>query len=156
MELRSILTSTKVDELTLTLKSHPTLEPTATVADAAEAMRQHSHGCAVVCTDGQLVGIFTERDLLRVIRHGKSLEAPLSEVMTADPETLTTEDSLFEAARRMDQGGYRRLPVVDADGSPKGIVDVKTIAHFLVEHFSATIYNQAPHDAVIAKHREGA
>lgn len=154
MELRSLLDSTKLGELVLTRR--PRLEPTDSIAAAAEEMRAASHGSAVIWSDGSLVGIFTERDLLRVIGEGGSLQTPLAEVMTKNPETLTTEDSLFDAVRKMDEGGYRRLPILDPLGASVGIVDVKTITHFLVEHFPEAIYNQAPHDQLIAKHREGA
>jgi len=154
MELKSILTSTKVGELTLTTR--PTLSPDDTVAAAAAEMRRESHGSAVVCSDGALVGIFTERDLLRVIGSGDGMQTPLSSVMTTDPKTLTTDDTLFDAVRWMDEGGYRRLPVVGPDGTSVGIVDVKTITHFLVEHFSSAVYNQASAVQLTAKNPEGA
>ena len=93
---------------------------------------------------------------MRPIDSGDSLETPLSEAMTAAPKTLTTDDSLFDATCSMDEGGYRRLPVVDDNGAPVGIVDVKTITHLLVEHFPQAIYNQASHSQLIAKDREGA
>ena len=153
-ELRSILQSTRVGDLELI--PCPILPPTATVADAAASMRQQSHGSALVCSGGKAAGIFTERDLMRVIAAGKQLDIPLSEVMTAKPKTVTMDDTLFTVARSMDEGGYRRLPVVDAAGIPVSIVDVKTLVHFLVEHFPATVYNQASHDQLIAKDREGA
>lgn len=154
MELRNILTSTKVGELVATRRW--ALEPSDTVAAAAAEMREHSHGSALVCSGGKLVGIFTERDLLQIIGSGQNLETPLSEVMTSNPQTIKTEDNLLDATRYMDTGGYRRLPVVDPSGRPVGVVDVKAIVHFLVEHFPAAVYNQASHAQLIAKHREGA
>jgi signal-transduction protein with cAMP-binding, CBS, and nucleotidyltransferase domain len=153
-ELRSILQSTRVGDLKLA--PCPILQPTATVAEAADAMRRHSHGSAMVCTAGKVVGIFTERDLMRVVAAGKGLQLPLSQVMTANPKTVTMAETLFEVARSMDEGGYRRLPVVDATGNPTSIIDVKALVHFLVEHFPATIYNQASHAQVTAKKCEGA
>jgi hypothetical protein len=48
------------------------------------------------------------------------------------------------------------LPIVDSEGMPVGIVDVKTVVHFLVEYFPAAIYNQASHAQLTAKNREGA
>jgi CBS domain-containing protein len=153
-ELRSILTSTRVGDLTLS--SWPTLGPQDTVAAAAACMRQAHHGSALVCSGGRLVGIFTERDLLRAIGAGRDLSQPLAGVMTAAPRTVTTATTLFEATQLMDEGGYRRLPVVDADGHPCGIVDVKTVTHFLVEHFPAAVYNQASHAQLLARNPEGA
>jgi CBS domain-containing protein len=154
MDLRSILTSTLVGELELAPCA--TLSPADTVREAAAKLRRSKRGSGMVCAGGALVGIFTERDLLKMIGTGRNLDTPLSEVMTANPQTVRTEDSLLEAVRRMDRGGYRRLPVLDSGGKPVGIVDVKSITHFLVQHFPAAVYNQAPHAQLVAKHREGA
>ncbi len=154
MYLRRILKSTEVGELALT--TGPSLRTTNTIADAAVEMWNQSHGSVVICTDERLVGIFTERDLLRTIGENRSMETPLSEVMTAGPQTVASSDSLFDAIGWMDQGGYRRLPVVDPSGAPAGIVDVKVITHFLVEIFPAGVYNQASHAQSITRNREGA
>jgi CBS domain-containing protein len=159
MELKSILTSHKVGDLANPSRpalNVPVLSVSDSVATAAAHMRRESHGSALVCSGGKLVGIFTERDLLRLLSCGGRVETPLGEAMTANPRTVTAEDSLFSVARSMDQGGYRRLPVIDSAGAPVGIVDVKAIVHFLVEHFPEAIYNQAAHALLIARHREGA
>ena len=153
-ELKSILKSTKVGELTLKVRT--TLDPTDSVLSAAALMRNRSHGSALACVEDKLVGILTERDLLRVIEGGIDLTTPVCEVMTSDPQTVTNEDTLFDAICLMDTGGYRRVPVVDATGAPLGIVDTKTVTHFLVEHFPAAVYNQASHSQLIAKNPEGA
>jgi CBS domain-containing protein len=154
VDLQRILMSTKVGELTLKVRLK--LSPTDSVAAAAALMRNRSHGSALICVDEKLVGIFTERDLLRLIAAGRDLDTPLSEVMTSSPQTVTLNDTLFEAIRLMDQGGYRRVPVVDDAGAPVGLVDVKTASHFLVEHFPSAVYNQASNAQLTARNREGA
>ncbi len=155
LELRSILTTTKVGELTLAMR--PTLSPSDEVTKAASEMRKVVHGCVVIVDDNEkLVGIFTERDLLKVIAEKGSLNVPLSETMTQNPQTVSVDESLFDATRLMDEGGYRRVPVVDVDGIPVGIVDVKTVTHFLVEHFPNTIYNQVSQSKLNLSNREGA
>ena len=154
MDLRSILTSTEVGEVVSTTR--PTLKPTDTVRAAAEEMKRISHGSALICEEGKLVGIFTERDFLKVIGGQGGMDSLLSEVMTSNPQTVSIEDSLLDATQFMDEGGYRRIPVLDSSGSPVGVVDVKTVTHFLVEHFPTAVYNQAPHAQLIAKDREGA
>lgn len=154
MFLRQVLTSSRVGQLVL--KAVPVLRAEDAVADAASQMRSHSHGSALVCRDGRIAGIFTERDLLKLVAAGRSLEAAVSTVMTANPRTVTTGDSLLTVIQLMDEGGYRRLPVVDAKGSPTGLVDVKSVVHFLVEHFPAAVYNQAPRALQNSKSREGA
>jgi CBS domain-containing protein len=158
-EVQSLLLSTKVGELVLSVR--PTLTPQNTVGEAAREMRESRHGSVSVCEQGRLAGIFTERDLLRFFaKHLPSTQdvllTPLSEVMTRNPATVSTNDTLFEATRRMDEGGYRRLPVLDEAGTCVGFVDVKTVTHFLVEHFPAAIYNQASYQDSLAKAPEGA
>ena len=151
--LQGILDTITVGDLTRS--GYPTLSPDDTVTEAIGAMRQSRHGSAVVCKDGALVGIFTERDLLRVIRENR-VDSLVSDVMTVNPQTVTTSDPLITATRLMDQGGYRRLPVLDDDGHPVGVLDVKAIMHRIVEHFPEAVYNQAAHAQLIARHREGA
>jgi CBS domain-containing protein len=152
--LRQVLTTSRVGQLVL--KEVPVLQTDESVADAVSQMRSHSHGSALVYRNGKLAGIFTERDLLNLIAQGKSLEQPLSTVMTTEPQTVTLADSLMKVIKLMDEGGYRRLPVIDQGGSPMGIIDVKSVVHFLVEHFPAAVYNQAPRALLNAKNREGA
>lgn len=154
MNLRDVLNTAKVAELTV--KAVPVLAAADTIADAAARMREHSHGSALICDQGKLVGVFTERDLLRFVASGRPFSTPLAGVMTVHPRTILTDDLLITVIGLMDQGGYRRLPVVDATGAPAGIVDVKTVVHFLVEHFPAGVYNQAPIAQQTSKDREGA
>jgi CBS domain-containing protein len=152
--LRQLLTTSRVGQLGP--KAVPVLRGEQTIAEAVREMRAHSHGSAMVCRNGKLVGIFTERDLMRLLAAGKTLESPLSAVMTSGPRTVTVDDALMTVIKLMDEGGYRRLPVVDSSGSPVGIVDVKSVVHFLVEHFPKAVYNQAPRALLNARDREGA
>ena len=91
-----------------------------------------------------------------MIQDNADLNAQLSEVMTREPQTVTTKDSLLDAIRHMDDGGYRRVPVLDDSGKPVGIIDVKTVIHFLVQYFPAAVYNQASSKQLIATSQEGA
>lgn len=154
MFLRQLLNTSRVRQLGP--KDVPILQADQTIAQAVGEMRAHSHGSAMVCLDGNLVGIFTERDLLKLLADGKPLDRPLSAVMTAHPKTVTLDDALTTVIQLMDEGGYRRLPVVDAHGAPVGIVDVKSVVHFLVEHFPKAVYNQAPRALLRSRDREGA
>ena len=89
--------------------------PEDTVQAAAEEMAEHGCGSILVCDGEKLAGIFTERDLLvRVIAAG--LEPPktkLGDVMTADPDTVDASTPVVEAIRRMDEFGYRHVPVME-------------------------------------------
>lgn len=117
----------------------------AAVADAVALMRRDNVGCVLVCDDGRLVGLFTERDLMtRVLAVGKALDLPVSDVMTPDPVTVQPRDPIKLAVRRMEAGGHRHLPVVDEANRPVGILSVKRVVHYLVEHYPSAVYNQPP------------
>lgn len=149
---------------TLKIESVSRLNPTPpwhvqahqTVADAVELMRQKSVGCVLVCEGRRMIGIFTERDLLRrVMGPGLPLETPILECMTPQPVSVHPKDSIAMAIREMEDGGYRHLPVV-IDDKPVGILSVKRIVHYLVEHFPAAVYNLPPQWNHAAPKREGA
>ena len=132
------------------------VRPTQTVADAVQLMRDKRVGCVLVCEGRQVVGIFTERDLLRrVLAVGRPLSTPVADCMTPDPVTVQPRDPISVAIRWMQKGGYRHLPVV-VDGKPIGILSVKRVVHYLVEHFPATVYNLPPHPHLAVPKREGA
>jgi len=133
------------------------VEATQLVQDAVYLMRSESVGCLLVCQQGTLVGVFTERDLLcRVLGLGKSLSIPIGDVMTAEPITVSAKDSIRVAIRKMQHGGYRHLPVVDENNRPTGVLSVKRIVHYLAEHYPAAIYNLPPEPGSIPNEREGA
>lgn len=120
------------------------LGPDQTVADAVDLMRSKNVGCVLICNRGQVIGIFTERDLMRrILAAGRDLTTPLIDCMTAQPVVVDPKDSIGVAIRRMIEGGYRHLPVVH-DGTPRGILSVRRIVHYLVEHFPSTIHNLPP------------
>jgi CBS domain-containing protein len=133
------------------------VERAKAVADALAAMRQHRTGCVLVCEAGRLVGIFTERDLMRrVLAVGKPLSTPVGDVMTSDPVVVQAKEPIGVAVRHMEEGGYRHLPVVDGKGCPVGVLSVKRIVHYLVEHFPGTVYNLPPDPGAVQQEREGA
>lgn len=154
IHLRNLLQSVAVGELTREARLR--LVPSDSIALAIEVIGKGSHGCALVCEEGSLVGIVTERDILHTLDTDIDLAGPLSTIMTRDPTTVATDASLFRAISLMDSGGYRRLPVLDVDGHPTGIVDVKTVTGFLVEHYPEAVYNCASLAQVTTSHREGA
>ncbi len=148
----------KVDSVS---RLHPTaplrVAPEQTVADAVRLMREHRVGCLLVCRDDRLVGVFTERDLMRrVLAAGLPLSTAVADCMTADPVVVGPKEPVGAAVRRMEEGGYRHLPVVDEVGRPLGVLSVKRIVHYLAEHFPATVCNQPPDPASFPTEAEGA
>jgi CBS domain-containing protein len=148
----------KIDSVS---RLHPTaplcVRPGQTVAEAVALMRQAKVGCALVCEEGQIVGILTERDLLRrVLAAGKPLTLSVADCMTPHPVVVSRKEPVGAAVRRMEEGGYRHLPIVDEANQPVGILSVKRIVHYLVEHFPTTVYNLPPHSDIVQHEREGA
>lgn len=106
-----------------------TVAATATLGDAVRVMMDRGVG-AVLVTDAadRLAGILTERDFLTKVAGQKAFaELPVRQFMTADPETVAPTDPLAFALCKMDVGGYRHLPVVDAGGTPVGVVSVRDV-----------------------------
>jgi CBS domain-containing protein len=88
------------------------------VRDATRQMDARNVGAVLVTDSAQrLIGIFTERDLLRrVVAQGRDPTATtVAEVMTRDPETVGPRQFAVDALRLMREGSYRHLPVVDGD-----------------------------------------
>lgn len=132
------------------------VSPQMTIRQVLELLLERRTGSLLVTEAGRLVGIFTERDALRLMAENCDLDTPMAEVMVRDPVVIGADESVATAIRKMSGGGYRRLPVVDADGCPVGMVKVSSIVHYLVEHFPKTVYNQPPVSHVVMQEREGA
>jgi CBS domain-containing protein len=129
----------------------------ATVGDAVACMRESKSGCVLVTEHRKPIGIFTERDVLtKVVGGHLALSTPLAEVMTHDPQAVAERNSVADVIRRMLTGGFRHMPVVDSSGNVTGVISVKRIVEYLVEHFPAAVFNLPPDPARPSTTREGA
>lgn len=111
------------------LHPHPPLTVSAktTAREAVDMMLAKNVGALlVVGDDGSLIGIFSERDLLKRVAtdYERLQHSPVADFMTPRPEAVTTEDTLAFAVHKMDVGGYRHLPVL-AEGRPSGVVSAR-------------------------------
>lgn len=103
----------------LRFKGHDvvTLPPTATVQTLLDTLAEHNIGAAVVVDeDRDVVGIVSERDVVRAARDELTWEAPISTIMTTKVITCTEEEEVEHLARTMTERRIRHLPVVDEDG----------------------------------------
>jgi len=133
------------------------LSPQDSVRQAVGVMQQHRIGCVVVAEDRKLIGIFTERDLLkRIVGPAKPLNTLLKDCMTPRPVTVQAQEPIGVALRRMLDGGHRHLPVLDEQGQAVGVLSVRRIVRYIVEHFPQVVYNQPPNPSVVQKERDGA
>jgi CBS domain-containing protein len=103
-----------------------------------------------------LLGIFTERDALKRMARAAPLDVPIEEAMVAPAVTVARDDTVGHAVRTMYEGGFRRLPVVDPDGHPTGMVSVAGLLHYLVEHVPHIVYNLPPAPHHRTREQEGA
>jgi len=111
-----------------------TVEPSDTIGEAAEKMIEHGVGAVVVSDFGSIIGILTERDILRAVAHRThSAEARVRQWMTPDVVTVPSSMEGDEAAKMMLERNFRHLPVVD-EGRSVGIVSLRDLAR---ETFSA-------------------
>lgn len=134
------------------------VEAQTPVADVVRLMQAGKAGATLVCESDKLVGIFTERDVLRLLSERADLSTPVRDVMSAPPATVTESATVGETIARMAAGGYRHLPLVDASDPTEatGLVDVRGVMRYLVEHFPNAIYNLPPHPERATAEREGA
>ncbi|MGH9183326.1 MAG: CBS domain-containing protein [Acidimicrobiales bacterium] len=97
------------------------------VTQVAEAMVRGRFGSALVMSGPMLIGILTERDVLRAASSGADLSSsPASKWMTPDPVTAPPDLDSEEAAETMLTHGFRHLPVVDG-GRVVGIVSLRDL-----------------------------
>jgi len=132
------------------------VDPAASIRHVLELMKQQAAGSCLVCANGKLVGIFTERDALKLLATSADLDRPIETIMSRNPKTARSTDTVASAIEKMSRGGYRRLPVVNEEGQPVGVIGVAGIVHFLVEHFPQTVYNLPPNPNPAMPEREGA
>jgi CBS domain-containing protein len=105
-----------------------TVAPEDTLGEAAAKMTERGVGAVVVSDFGRMIGILSERDIMRAVADRiHSSEARVREWMTADPITATTDTSVEDAARTMFDNGFRHLPVVDGERAV-GIVSLRDLA----------------------------
>jgi CBS domain-containing protein len=101
--------------------------PEDTLGESAERMADNGVGSAMVLDHGRLIGILTERDLLRAVAgRVHTSEARVREWMTGDPITASESTQVDDAIRTMLDNGFRHLPVV-AGGRTIGIVSLREL-----------------------------
>lgn len=105
-----------------------TAKSNITAKDAVRILREKYVGSIVITDNSEkCIGIFTERDAIRVIASDISLDTPIEQVMTKNVTTIGKEASLEEARRLIISHGIRHLPVVDSKGKLVGLFSVRKL-----------------------------
>jgi CBS domain-containing protein len=102
--------------------------PEDTLGEVAERMNALNVGAVVVKDFGRLIGILTERDLLKAMAaRVHTSEARVRQWMTENPITASADTDVEEAARVMLENGFRHLPVLDENGQVAGVVSLRRV-----------------------------
>ena len=100
-----------------------TVDPQTNLSEVARKMRLEDCDSVAVMAGGRLLGIITERDLVRAIADGVDpTQATAGVLMTPKPATVTADEDVSVVALKMMTLGIRHLPVVDGQGRPIGLI----------------------------------
>ena len=116
------------------------------LGEAVKLMREHTVGAVMVQDGEKLVGILSERDILRKVL-GSQVDlnrATVDQYMTPNPEVATLIDTIGRAIFLMHGGGFRHLPLVDDQHRPVGIVSVKDILEYIYSFFAHALLTRPP------------
>jgi CBS domain-containing protein len=120
-----------------------TVGPDETVSVAISRMLEENVGSVAVCEGQRLVGIFTERDVLRLAGDGGEFrEFRVGDVMTRSPVTISPDDDVLAAARLIGDRRIRHLPVLQGEHL-LGMVGIREVLRAVVERLWRTHDPQA-------------
>jgi CBS domain-containing protein len=119
-----------------------TVEQHATVAEAVRVMAKNNVGITCVLNGAQLVGVFSERDVVqRVVDRGLDpVRTPVHEVMTTDLVVADVDEDCQSAIHKMDQANIRHLPVV-SEGQLVSMLSIRDLLRVNMEDKDAEIHH---------------
>ncbi|MGC9210393.1 MAG: CBS domain-containing protein [Acidilobus sp.] len=119
-----------------------TLSPEKSVRDAATAMYSSGIGSVVITSpEGVVIGIFTERDLTRVVSQGVPYDTQLGAVMTRSPVVIKSSEPLSRAVELMAERNIRHLPVVDENNRVIGILTARDVVDLTQKYLASAAYS---------------
>jgi len=122
-----------------------TARPDESAADAIRRMLSSGIGSVIVIDENAPVGMFTERDVLRLAGEGTDFETiPVRRAMTPRPLTIAAGDDILEASQMMAERKLRHLPVTE-DGNLVGIVSMRDVLAYLAERLYSGDKDDAAH-----------
>ena len=142
MQVRDVMTQATVTET-----------PSDTLRAAAERMWRQQTGSLLVCEQGRITGIITERDLLRAVALGADPgTGTVDEAMTTEVFTVPPDMPLHEAARQMATRWIRHLPVVQ-EGELLGVISMRDITGIFAALIPADVTVEHEFDQLVRQRR---
>ncbi len=120
----------KVKELMTPKDKLITVKPSITILEAVKIMNEKGVGSVLVVENDKLVGIFTERDVVRTVANEINLNERLEKIMTRKPVIIEEEEYLSKASLLMSEKNVRHLPVVNKEGKLVGIISARDLATY--------------------------
>lgn len=141
----------------LGLVTPPLVDPETPVREAVAAMAEGAQSCVLAVREGELVGIFTERDVLtKCMGEGFDWGQPLTRVMSSGrPLVIGRDRPVGEAVALMRKHRYRTLPVVDERRKLVGLLRLQEVLHHLAEEYPEEVLNIPPRPHQVMETREG-
>jgi CBS domain-containing protein len=103
------------------------------ILEAVKKMAQHNIGSVVVVDDNnRVIGIFTERDLVRVVANSINLNAEIEKVMTKNPITINYDEYVEKAILLMRENNIRHLPVVNKENKFVGMISLRDVSKLII------------------------
>lgn len=122
---------------------------------ALSQMREGARSCVLAMEDGELAGIFTERDVLTKCMDGDfDWRQPVGTVITRKPHTLSAGSRIADAVAMLQQHSYRTIPVVD-NGRVLGLMRLGDLLRHLAEAFPEDVLNLPPRPHQVMDKQEG-
>jgi CBS domain-containing protein len=116
-----------------------TVEPTATVKEAAAFMLSADTGAIPVCEGDRVVGMITDRDIaVRGVAEGLGPDCSVRDIMTPNVICARDTDDVLAVAQRMSDEQVRRLPVIDANDRLVGMVSLGDLSREAQDSAAAT------------------
>jgi CBS domain-containing protein len=110
-----------------------TVAPGDALGEVAQRMVGRDVGAVLVMENESLVGILTERDVLRAVAAGIQDDTIVSDWMTRDPDTMSPDDTTQHAAVLMIHGGFRHMPLVEGD-KVVGMLSIRDLMRVVLDN----------------------
>jgi len=145
MRIEEILTTVRIEELPH--RSASKVSPSTTLGEVYRVLDEEGSVAVLVYDDTELVGIFTERDVLNRTALEAERSTPISELMTREVVTLSRKDRLADAIRIMTGRRIRHVPLID-DGDDReevALIGGRDVLRLIAQYYPETFLNLPPH-----------